>query len=157
MLTVGLGLSTGRWAEQELRRCRPGAAQVRSLPASAGMRRIVLVCSGIAIAAMVAAIAAGVLASSSVKCAIPKENSRPLDLDNRSDLDHLKADLALVGRTAERFRAYVRTIPLRSQSIDARQTIATRPDRAYRYCMAILTDQVAAAHHLDAGAIAAFK
>ena len=105
---------------------------------------------------MAAAIAARVLASAS-ECAIPRENTRPLDLNNRNDVDHLKADLALVGRTAERFRDYVRTIPLGSQSIDARQTIATRPDRAYRYCMAILTDQVATAHHLDAGAIAAFK
>ena len=106
---------------------------------------------------MVATIAARALASAPAGCAIPTENVRPLDLNIRRDVDHLEADLALVGRTAERFRDYDRTIPLRSQSIDARQKFATRPDRAYHYCIAILTDQVAAAHHLDAGAIAAFK
>ena len=106
---------------------------------------------------MVAAIAARALASAPAECAIPAENARPLDLNIRRDVDHLEADLALVGLTAERFRDYDRTIPLRSQSIDARQRIAGRPDRAYHYCIAILTDQVAAAHHVDAGVIAAFK
>ena len=64
-------------------------------------------------------------------------------------------DLAEVRLTAERYREYVRTIPLRSQSINARETLAARPERAYRYCVAILRENVAKVHHLVATDLAA--
>jgi len=114
------------------------------------MRRYFFVFLGIAGAGLITAIAANVLPSSEGGCTLPKEESRALDLGKSADRSHLSGDLVNVRRVASRYREYARTIPLRSDSVSARATYAGRPDRAYRYCLAILTDQVGRTHHLDA-------
>jgi hypothetical protein len=107
------------------------------------MRRLLIVLSGIIV---VAVFAARLWSNTAVNCTLPREPVRPLDLQNPSDRQHLDADRALIRRTAERYREYIRTVPRESDWIQARQAYATRPDRAYDYCVAILSEQLAAVH-----------
>jgi hypothetical protein len=55
---------------------------------------------------------------------------------------------------AARYREVIRAEPLESDSIDAKRSYATRPDRAYRYCQAILREQLAGAHRLEVSQLA---
>jgi len=105
-----------------------------------------LACLGLTVAA---AIAVHVQASPTVDCVLPQEAPWVLDLSKPGDRAHWESDLASVRHIADRYRAYVRTVPLASDGIDARRTYAARPDRAYAYCVAILTDQLARTHHAD--------
>jgi len=115
------------------------------------MRRGSIIAWGMAGAIVAAGVAAIVaLAPQTPDCVLSPEPSTFLDLQRLPDQRHLDADLAQVRRIAERYRDYVRTIPLRSQSIDARATLAARPERAYRYCVALLRENVAKVHHLAA-------
>jgi len=91
-----------------------------------------------------------------VDCALVIEHPDPLDVQRASDRARLASEAASIRDTAARYRAYVATIPLASDGVHARETIAGRPERAYRYCLAILTDSVARAHHLDAATVESF-
>ncbi len=85
-------------------------------------------------------------------CSIPTEPPHALDLDRPADREHLAADLSLIERTATRYSVHVGAIPSAS-GIHATLTARSRPERAYRYCVSVLTDRVAKLHHLDPAAL----
>ena len=117
------------------------------------MRRLLLVPLVLAVGASAFFALAARSASRAVDCVLVPEAERALDLQNSVDRDHLGFDARRIERAAEQYRDYVRTIPAKSQSLDAQRTLASRPDRAYRYCVAILDEQVAATHHVASRAV----
>ncbi len=48
-----------------------------------------------------------------------------------------------IDRIAARYREFVRTLPRESDSLAAREGFATRPDRAFQYCEAVLRRELA--------------
>jgi hypothetical protein len=95
------------------------------------------------------------LVSDNDECALPRGSGRHLDPHDSHDMKHLASDLAVARETAARYRRFVRTLPVERSSVHARQSAATRPDRAYQYCLAILTDEIARIHGMDLASSAA--
>jgi len=89
------------------------------------------------------------ISRATTECRLPEAPSGPLDLGNPADRRRLTDELATIDAVAARYREVIRAEPLESDSIDAKRSYATRPDRAYRYCRAILREQLADAHRLD--------
>jgi hypothetical protein len=87
-------------------------------------------------------VAAVVSTRGSVQCVLSTRPTRALDLSQPQDRELFRRALANVEQIAERYRESVRAIPAASTSKNARESLASRPDRAYRYCQAILTEQI---------------
>jgi len=84
------------------------------------------------------------------RCSMVPERLRVLDLTRPADATHLAADLDAAARIAASYREFIRAQPLKSASVDARLSSVGRPDRAYRYCRAILAESLSRIHHVDA-------
>jgi len=82
-------------------------------------------------------------------CVLRAESEHVLDPGQPEDAAHLERDFDRVRAVATRYRDYVATLPILSDSIAARRGGATRPERAARYCIAILSEEIARTHHLD--------
>jgi hypothetical protein len=79
-------------------------------------------------------------------CIITIDTGVHLDPERAADRRHLSDELAQIDAIASRFRERIRADPPVTATAHALRTHATRPDRAYRYCQAILREQVAKAH-----------
>jgi hypothetical protein len=98
---------------------------------------------------VVAAVAAAMRRSVPLPdCVITIDPGVQLNLERPADRQHLSAELAQIDAIASRFRERIRADPPVTATAHALRTHATRPDRAYRYCQAILREQLAKAHGL---------
>jgi hypothetical protein len=82
-------------------------------------------------------------------CTLPPVSARHLNLSNNADRHELAVELARIDTIADHYREVIRRVPRESDSVDAVRTLSTRPDRAYRYCRAILRDELATTYDLD--------
>ena len=99
---------------------------------------------------VVAAVAAAMRRSDPLPdCVITIDPGVQLNLERPADRQHLSDELAQIDAIASRFRERIRADPPVTATAHALRTHATRPDRAYRYCQAILREQVAKAHGID--------
>ena len=83
------------------------------------------------------------------ECVITIDSGVHLNLERPADRQHLADELAQIDATASRFRERIRADPPVTATAHALLTHATRPDRAYRYCQAILREQLAKAHGIE--------
>jgi hypothetical protein len=88
------------------------------------------------------------------ECRMPETPSGPLDLEKAADRRRLADELETVDAVAARYREVIRATPRESDSIDAKRTYATLPDRAYQYCETILREELANAHRIDVSTLA---
>jgi hypothetical protein len=74
----------------------------------------------------------------------------PLNLEQPGDRQLLADELGRVDAIAARFRERIRADPPVTTTVHALRSHATRPDRAYRYCEAMLREQIAKSHSISA-------
>ena len=80
---------------------------------------------------------------------MPDPAARRLNLSDPADRQRLADELVQIDAVAARYREVIRALPRESDSVDAKRTHGTRPDRAYQYCQAVLREQLAGAYQLD--------
>ena len=83
------------------------------------------------------------------ECRLPDVLPEHLNLGDAADRRRLADELAKIDAVAARYREVIRAEPRESDSVDAKRSYATRPDRAYRYCQTILREQLAETYRLD--------
>ena len=83
------------------------------------------------------------------ECRLPDALPGRLNLGAAADRHRLAEELARIDAVAARYREVIRAEPRESDSIDARRSYATRPERAYLYCQTILREQLADTYRVD--------
>ena len=83
------------------------------------------------------------------ECRLPGAPEGPIDVREAAGRRRLADELAKIDAVAAHYREVIRAEPRESDSVDAVRSYASRPDRAYRYCQAILREQLADAYRLD--------
>jgi len=79
------------------------------------------------------------------QCSLPPDNARPLDLSRESDRAHFEADRREADRVASEYGNWAAAHPPADTS---RIDIEKLRQHATNYCREILSDRIAAAHHV---------